>query len=31
MNKKLAEIMNQYDDYQVNIKEVHHIEKLDSP
>ena len=31
MNKKLAEIMNQYDDYQVNIKEVHHTEKLDSP
>ena len=31
LNKKLAEIMNEYDDYQVKIKEVHHTEKWDSP
>ena len=31
LNKKLAEIMNEHDDYQVKIKEVHHTEKLDSP
>jgi len=31
LNKKLGEIMNEHDNYQVKIKEVHHTEKLDSP
>ena len=31
MNQKLARIMNQYPAYQVSMKEIHHIHKLDAP
>lgn len=31
LNKKLAEMMNNFPDYDVRIKEVHHIQKLDAP
>lgn len=31
VNKYLAKIMNQFDDYSVSMEEVHHIHKLDAP
>ncbi len=31
INKKLAELMNYYPEYQVKIEETHHIQKLDAP
>ncbi|MBS4012681.1 MAG: 4-hydroxy-tetrahydrodipicolinate reductase [Bacteroidetes bacterium] len=31
MNKKLASIMKNFDDYNPEIKEIHHIHKLDAP
>ncbi len=31
INKKLAALMNKYETYDVNINEVHHTEKLDTP
>ncbi|MGB4960319.1 MAG: 4-hydroxy-tetrahydrodipicolinate reductase [Saprospiraceae bacterium] len=31
MNKKLAKLMNKYEIYDVEIKEIHHIAKLDQP
>ena len=31
VNKRLAEIMNNHEDYVVSIKEIHHTEKLDKP
>jgi 4-hydroxy-tetrahydrodipicolinate reductase len=31
MNKRLAELLNQYSQYKVNINETHHINKLDAP
>ena len=31
LNKKLAEIMKKYDDYNLNIEETHHTEKIDKP
>jgi len=31
LNKKLAEMMNGYKDYDCQIDEIHHLEKLDSP
>lgn len=31
INKRLAEIMNNFDDYDVEITETHHLQKLDSP
>ena len=31
MNKRLAELINQYSEYKANIKEIHHIKKLDAP
>lgn len=31
MNKRLAELINQYSEYKVNIKEIHHTKKLDAP
>ena len=31
LNKKLAEIMNRFDDYQVSMQEIHHIMKKDAP
>jgi 4-hydroxy-tetrahydrodipicolinate reductase len=31
MNRKLAEIMNRYVDYEANVVEIHHTEKLDAP
>ena len=31
INKQLAKIMNRFDNYTVNMEEVHHIHKLDAP
>lgn len=31
MNKKLAQIMNHFEEYEVSIEEIHHTEKLDAP
>lgn len=31
VNKYLAKIMNEFPDYKVSMKEVHHIHKLDAP
>ena len=31
INKKLAEIMNNFSDYEVSMNEIHHIHKLDHP
>lgn len=31
INRKLAQIMNQFDNYDVNMVETHHIHKLDAP
>lgn len=31
MNEKLAKIMNDYNDYEVSIEEVHHVHKKDAP
>lgn len=31
LNKKLAELMSKYPDYEVTMEEVHHIQKLDAP
>jgi len=31
LNKKLAQLMNQFDDYKVNIEETHHTQKKDAP
>jgi 4-hydroxy-tetrahydrodipicolinate reductase len=31
LNRKLAAIMNRYDQYNVSISEIHHIHKLDAP
>ncbi len=31
LNKKLAKMMNQYDNYDVRMEETHHIHKLDAP
>ena len=31
MNRQLAQIMNQFQDYSVSMKEVHHIHKVDAP
>ncbi|HET8753558.1 MAG TPA: dihydrodipicolinate reductase C-terminal domain-containing protein, partial [Salinimicrobium sp.] len=31
LNKKLAEIMNSTENYSVEIKEIHHLQKLDAP
>ncbi len=31
LNKKLAETMQQFDQYEVSLKEVHHIHKVDAP
>ncbi len=31
INKRLARLMNPYDDYEVSIEEIHHIHKLDAP
>ena len=31
INKKLAQLMNNYKDYNVSIREIHHTEKLDAP
>lgn len=31
LNRRLAQMMNGYDDYQVEITETHHIHKLDAP
>lgn len=31
VNKYLAELMNKYEEYDVNIEEIHHIHKLDKP
>ncbi len=31
LNKKLAEMMNQFEGYEVSMEEVHHIHKLDAP
>jgi 4-hydroxy-tetrahydrodipicolinate reductase len=31
LNKKLAEIMNRFDEYNVSIQEIHHIMKKDAP
>lgn len=31
INRKLAQLMNQYADYEVDIEEIHHIEKIDKP
>ena len=31
MNRKLARVMNRFSDYQVSMKEIHHIHKLDAP
>jgi 4-hydroxy-tetrahydrodipicolinate reductase len=31
LNKELARLMKQYDEYQVAIEEIHHIKKLDAP
>jgi 4-hydroxy-tetrahydrodipicolinate reductase len=31
MNRKLAEIMNSYNDYKAAVVEIHHTEKLDAP
>lgn len=31
INKKLAEMMNNFDNYEVAMREVHHVHKLDSP
>ncbi|MBI9036004.1 MAG: 4-hydroxy-tetrahydrodipicolinate reductase, partial [Bacteroidales bacterium] len=31
INKKLAELMNPYEDYDVYMEETHHIHKLDAP
>ena len=31
INKRLARLMNPYNDYEVSIEEIHHIHKLDAP
>ena len=31
LNKNLAKLMSKYSDYNVSIKEIHHIQKLDAP
>ncbi len=31
MNKKMAQLMNPYLDYDVQIEEIHHTEKVDAP
>lgn len=31
INESLAQLMNHYDDYQVNLEEIHHTGKLDAP
>ena len=31
MNKVLARLMNNYPDYEVQVEEIHHTQKLDSP
>lgn len=31
LNRRLARLMNPYEDYQVDVREVHHIHKLDAP
>lgn len=31
INKKLAQLMNPHEDYDVSMKEIHHVHKLDSP
>ena len=31
LNKKLAELMNPHKDYEPNITEIHHVQKLDAP
>ena len=31
LNKYLARIMNPYKDYEINIEETHHTQKLDAP
>jgi 4-hydroxy-tetrahydrodipicolinate reductase len=31
LNKKLASVMSNYNDYDVTIEEIHHIQKLDAP
>ncbi len=31
MNKRLAELLNQYSEYKANIKEIHHAKKIDAP
>ena len=31
MNRKLARVMNRFKEYQVSMKEIHHIHKLDAP
>lgn len=31
MNKRLAELINQYSEYKANIKEIHHAKKVDAP
>jgi len=31
INRKLASLMNRFDDYNVSIEEIHHIHKLDAP
>lgn len=31
LNRQLAKVMNQFDQYQVNLEEIHHTQKLDAP
>lgn len=31
INRKLAELMSKYEDYNVEIEEIHHLQKLDAP
>ena len=31
LNKKLAKLMNQQEDYEVSLREIHHLQKLDAP
>jgi 4-hydroxy-tetrahydrodipicolinate reductase len=31
INKRLAELMNDHEEYEINIDEIHHIQKADSP
>src|SRR5690606_5720782 len=31
INKQLAKLMNQFEDYNVSISEIHHVHKLDAP